>query len=475
MTITAYLVIGIVGLVSTTASFVRTPDPDRPRAYPNEPDRWAGLTATPAPAGRRPRHTIFYTLRHAAGSLLFYATGAAAFGAVGAIYRASMPGLPAASLLAASLAGAVASVVTARRMLRAGPGAMKTVDRSSKTGSGMRPRVLFICGSPNQTSQMHQIARALPEVDAWFTPYFSDHWAYRILIKLGLLETTILGLRRRGICLDYLNAQGLPVDFVAERHVYDLCISCNDQVLPSCLDDRPWILVQEGIQEPPSWRTWVWRSGRIGRLVPAPAAGTAVFGLSDRYTCFCVASEGYRRRYLAEGIAAEKLVVTGIPNFDDFARFRESAFPHRGFVLVCTSDARETLLAADRRALLERAVEIAAGRPLIFKLHPNERVDRATREIHEIAPSALVFAGGSAEEMVAHCDVLITEWSSLTFCGIALGKEVHSLHSLDEVRDLLPVQNGRAAQEIAAVARDLLARAASHETSSAELAASSLS
>ncbi|MBV9950215.1 MAG: hypothetical protein JOZ69_25465, partial [Myxococcales bacterium] len=259
----------------------------------------------------------------------------------------------------------------------------------------------------------------------------------------------------RGICLDYLNAHDLPVDLCAERNEYDLCVSCNDQVLPDLLDETPWVLVQEGIQEPPNWRTRLWRRTR---LVPPPLTGTATFGLSDRYTLFCVASDGYRRRYLAEGIAPEKLVVTGIPNFDDFARHRKNDFPHRGYVLVCTSDARETWLVADRNALLRRAVEIAAGRPLLFKLHPNERVDRATREIAEAAPRALVFACGSAEDMVANCDVLVTEWSSVTFCGVALGKEVHSLHPLGEIRELLPLQSGHAAEDIARVVRGLLQR-----------------
>jgi hypothetical protein len=39
---------------------------------------------------------------------------------------------------------------------------------------------------------------------------------------------------------------------------------------------------------------------------------------------------------------------------------------------------------------------------------------------------------------------------------VALGKEVHSLHSVEEVKELLPVQHGRAAQEIGGVVRDLL-------------------
>jgi hypothetical protein len=205
--------------------------------------------------------------------------------------------------------------------------------------------------------------------------------------------------------------------------------------------------------EQPNWRTWVWR---YTRLMPRGIATTAVFGLTKRYEKFCVASEGYRKQFLAEGITPDKLVVTGIPNFDDFARFKDNDFPHHGYVLVCTSDGRETMMKVDRPALLRRSVEMAAGRQLIFKLHPNENVERATREILAIAPGALVFAGGNAEEMVANCDVLITEHSSLTFCGLALGKEVHTNLPLEQVEALLPVQNRRAAEEIADVIRGVL-------------------
>jgi hypothetical protein len=359
---------GLFGVVCAAVWFARSPDADRPRAYPGEPERW-------------------------------------------------------------------------RRV--AGP----------RVPRGDRPRALFICGSPNQTTQMHQIAAALPELECWFSPYHSDHWVVRLLLKLGLLEATIVGYRRRGICLDYLIAHGLAVDLCGERNEYDVCVSCNDQVIPRVLRETPWVLVQEGIQEPPNWRTRLWH---LTKAVPMPLTGTATFGLSNRYARFCVASDGYGERYVAQGIPREKIAVTGIPNFDDFAKYRASNFPHRGYVLVCTSDARETLLSADRAALLARAVSVAAGRPLLFKLHPNEDVARATREIAEAAPGALVFSSGSAEAMVAHCDALLTEYSSLTFCGVALGKEVHTLHPLDEVKKLLPLQHGRAAAEIAAVVRQVL-------------------
>ena len=79
-------------------------------------------------------------------------------------------------------------------------------------------------------------------------------------------------------------------------------------------------------------------------------------------------------------------MVTGIPNFDDCRRFAASDFPHRGFALVCTSDARETWKRDNREAFLRRAVEIAAGRPLFVKLHPNENAPRAESEIARWAP-----------------------------------------------------------------------------------------
>jgi hypothetical protein len=101
-------------------------------------------------------------------------------------------------------------------------------------------------------------------------------------------------------------------------------------------------------------------------------------------------------------------------------------------------------------------VEIAAGRQLIFKLHPIENVERATREISAHAPGALVFATGSAEEMIANCDVLITRFSSTAFVGVALGKETYSDFDMDELRRLMPLQNGSAALNIANVCRRVL-------------------
>jgi hypothetical protein len=217
--------------------------------------------------------------------------------------------------------------------------------------------------------------------------------------------------------------------------------------------DNRIVLVQEGITDPESMMFHL--VARL-RFLPLWWAGTAMTGLSDAYQAFCVASEGYRDFFIRKGVRPEKIVVTGIPNFDDCRRYCSNDFPHRNYVLACTSPLREMFGREDRKAFIRKAVEIAGRRPLIFKLHPNEKVERATREIGRHAPGAMVFTTGSAEEMIANCDVLITRFSSTAFVGLALGKETYSDYDMDELRRLMPVQNCSAAFNIANVCRRLL-------------------
>jgi hypothetical protein len=112
-------------------------------------------------------------------------------------------------------------------------------------------------------------------------------------------------------------------------------------------------------------------------------------------------------------------------------------------VLVATSDIRETFRKDDRPDFIRRCVQLAAGRPLIFKLHPNEDRERGIREIREIAPpDALIFTEGNTEQMIANCDELITQYSTVVYIGIALGKKVHSYFNVEKLKQLAPVQNG---------------------------------
>jgi hypothetical protein len=321
--------------------------------------------------------------------------------------------------------------------------------------SPTRPRILFICGSINQTSQLHQVSTHLSDCERVFTPYYGDK-TVNLMRRLGLIEISIGGNKRRGWCLDYLRAHDLAIDLDAVGGGYDLVVGCTDMVVPKNVRRYPTVMVQEGILDP---EDWIFDLVTRVRFLPRWFAGTSTTGMSNLYDRYCVASEGYRQHFIKNGARPEKIVATGIPNFDDCVRYRDNDFPHRGFVLVCTSDTRETGKIDFRKRFIRRAVAIANGRKLIFKLHPNENLARCTREIHGIAPGALIYQQGSAEHMIANCDVLITQWSSTVFVGMALGKEVYTNFDKAALERLAPIQNGgTSAKNIAEVCREVLRR-----------------
>ncbi len=317
----------------------------------------------------------------------------------------------------------------------------------------MKKKILFICGSRNQTTQMHKIAQELDsDYDCWFTPYYATG-VEEVLRMMNLTEMSIMGSKMVGRCLQYLHACHLKVDYRGEKNEYDLVFTCADLVVQKNIAGKKIILVQEGMTDPENLG---FHLVKLFPFLPRWVGSTSTFSLSNAYEKLCVASEGYRDLFIRKGISPEKIVVTGIPNFDDCKKFLENRFPHKNYVLVCTSDSRETFKFENRKKIILDAVKVARGRKLIFKLHPNENIERATFEIAAFAPGALVYAAGNAEEMIANCDLLITQYSSTVYVGLALGKEVHSNFSLEELRKLAPVQNGMAACNIANVGRELL-------------------
>ncbi|HUK91678.1 MAG TPA: glycosyltransferase [Blastocatellia bacterium] len=316
----------------------------------------------------------------------------------------------------------------------------------------MRKKILLICGTKNQTTQMHRIAGYLPDYDLYFTPYYSDG-LLNVACQSGLTEFTVMGRKFSAQCLDYLRRNNLKIDNKGRGGPYDLVLTCSDLVAPKNIRKTRVVLVQEGMTDPENFG---FRLVKAFPFLPRWIASTAATGLSHCYDRFCVASEGYRDHFVRKGIDPGRVVVTGIPNFDNCSRFLDNDFPHKGYVLVCTSDARETFKFDDRKKFIRKAADIATGRQLIFKLHPNERAPRAEKEIRSIAPDALIFQAGNTEEMIANCDVLITQYSSTVYVGLALGKEVHSYFDIQELRRLLPVQNARAAKNIAGVCRELI-------------------
>lgn len=301
----------------------------------------------------------------------------------------------------------------------------------------MAKNILLIGGSLNQTTMMHQIARHLSAHHCFFTPFFDDGLLGE-LNQQGLLEFSILGQKHRKNTEEYLARNGLPLDIGGRARKYDLIFIGTDLLIPKQIMGKRIVLIQEGMVEP---------EGAIYHLVrklklPRYLANTSMTGLSHAYDLFCVASNGYRDLFIRKGVLPEKIAVTGIPNFDNVRAHLNNDFPYHGYVLAATSALRETFQWDHRELFIKKAKEIAQGRQLIFKLHPNENLARARAEIERLAPEAWIYESGNTNHMIANCDILITQTSSVTFIGLALGKEVYSDLNVDELRRLMPVQNG---------------------------------
>ncbi|MBK8781058.1 MAG: hypothetical protein IPO22_04525 [Anaerolineales bacterium] len=299
-------------------------------------------------------------------------------------------------------------------------------------------KILFICGSLNQTTQMHKISEHLnTDHECHFAPYYADGFI-NLLAQMGWLDFTVLGGRHRHETDDYLKKHNLPVDLRGEKHRYDLVVSCSDLIVQKNIRKKRLILVQEGITEP---------EGLAYKLVkwfklPRYLANTATNGLSDAYDIFCVASEGYAEHFIRKGVRPEKVAVTGIPNFDNVQEFNKNDFPFHGHVLVATSPLRETFRFDDRKAFIQKCVQIAGNRKLIFKLHPLENAERAMREILKFAPESIVFTHGNVSHIIANAEVVITQQSTVTFVAVALDKEVHTNLDIADLKKLMPIQNG---------------------------------
>lgn len=314
-------------------------------------------------------------------------------------------------------------------------------------------KILFMTGSMNQTIQMHSIASHLPEYDCWFSQLFTDSPLMNgLLTKTKLLNGTILAGQFRNNSENYLRSHGLQVDYGAKLNSYDLIVFCSDMIIPGLALNTKTIWVQEGMID-----KYTIKSLLVKKLkLPSYFCGdTSLNGSSDVCDIYCAASEGYKQYISSKGTDASKIVVTGIPNYDNLATNLNNDFPHHDYVMVATTDMRETYRYENRPAFIKKAVEIAAGRQLLFKLHPNENEARARAEIKRYAPKGtMVFSKGNTNHMIANCCELITQYSTVVYTGIALGKKVHSWFDVDELKRLTPIQNeGASAWNIAQLCR----------------------
>ncbi|QEM03209.1 UDP-N-acetyl glucosamine 2-epimerase [Mucilaginibacter rubeus] len=317
-------------------------------------------------------------------------------------------------------------------------------------------KILFITGSINQTTQMHQIANELPEFDCWFSQLFTDNTTLNTIInKTTLLSGTVLSTKFRLISEEYLQKHALQIDFRAQKNKYDLVVFCTDLIVPPRMRNIKTIWVQEGmIDRYTPWSSVV----KALKLPPTLCGNTSLNGSSNICDVYCAASEGYKQYFTGKGTSERKIVVTGMPNYDNLVQHVNNDFPNHNYVMVATTDMRETFRIENRIAFIKKAVKIADGRPLLFKLHPNENVERAEKEIYANTPAGtLVYSKGNTNHMIANCCELITQYSTVVYTGIALGKKVHSLFDVNELKRLAPIQNdGVSARNIAAICRGFL-------------------
>ena len=250
--------------------------------------------------------------------------------------------------------------------------------------------ILLICGTLSQTKAMLKIGAQLTDHNCYYTPFYCDGHLLRAS-RRGQLDFTVAAGPLRERTAMYMRQARVPIDDRGEARDYDLVVTCTDLILQQNIKGKRIVLVQEGLTEPEGILYWLVKYVGIPRVF----ANTAAFGLSDGYEIFCVASEGARDLFRAKGIREEKMVITGIPNFDNARAYLDNDFPHRNFVLVCTSNARETFKRDNRMRFLRNALKIADDRPVIFKLHPAEGHARAAREIRTIAPDALILTDGN--------------------------------------------------------------------------------
>ena len=300
---------------------------------------------------------------------------------------------------------------------------------------------MFITGSLNQTSQMHQISKHLGDFDCYFSQIFTEDALLKAVLKhTNFADGSVLANHFKVRAEAYLNQHGLQIDDKGCKNQYDLVVFCSDMVIPEKFKRTKTVWVQEGMIDKRTVLTGLVKA--VG-LPPYFTADTSLNGSSNICDIYCCASEGYRKYLIKQGTDARKLIVTGIPNFDNHRKFLDNDFPHHNYVMVATTDMRETFRFENRPAFIKKAVKIANGRQMLFKLHPNEKMDRAEAEIKKYAPAGtLIFTSGNTNQMIANCSELITQYSTVVYVGIALGKKVHSYFNLDDLKKLAPIQNG---------------------------------
>jgi hypothetical protein len=313
-----------------------------------------------------------------------------------------------------------------------------------------RKNILCVVGSRNQTTQLHEIAKFLEDdYNVYYSQLFGEGILYRAAAEIGFFDNTVLGRDSSFTrsSQEYIRMHNLNYDYrgTTKGITYDLALLSTDMIVPKSFKKIKTVWIQEGMIDPIN--KFAKLVNRLG-LPPYTTASTALNGTTNIADLYFAMSQGYKEYFTTYGTDRNKILATGVPNFDHISSLKETTYPERDFVLVATSDIRELGGNDDRSHLIRKAVEIADGRKIIFKPHPNEKIRRVISEIYSLIPNATIITDPIIDTLIAHCDTLITQYSSCVYQGLVLGKTVYSYFPIEELESKKPIQNGGKSGEV---------------------------
>jgi len=318
-----------------------------------------------------------------------------------------------------------------------------------------KTKCLFVCLTAYNTTILKHVADELKDWDCWFTPiFYNDDIVVKIAKIFGVFKRALESQKKT---IEKMHQLCVNIDFEAKQ-TYDIIVLGNDFYIPEKLNRfQPKVLVQEG---------WLWPYGIKRWLVantflPVIFAGASGSGLSKSYEFYCVASDKYKELGIKSGIPKEKIKVTGLPTLDSLlSTYKQNNISKQRdeFVLLTTHPGREYFEGENRKKLLLKTRKIANKRPIIVKLHPNENINRAKKEISFWLPEAKVLINNDVNQLIADCSVLITTYSTTIYYALLLGKEVYCDYPIEKVKEFLPIQNGVSAKKIADICREAISK-----------------
>ena len=104
----------------------------------------------------------------------------------------------------------------------------------------MAKKILFVCGSLNQTTIMYQISLRMQNYNCYFMPYYAGGRNNR-LTGDGFLDFTIHRNRYKIQTLNYLLANKVNIDFRGNLFNYEMIYAFNELVNPRNIIGKKFI------------------------------------------------------------------------------------------------------------------------------------------------------------------------------------------------------------------------------------------